>query len=133
LKGKVKQAWGNLTDNELAAVEGNVDQLVGLIERKTGQSREQIEARLEEFSEKLATMADQARATIRKGVDQASETMQAATERITDGARQVSDAARQKYAEAEAIVQQRPAESVAIAFGAGVITGVVLGLMLRSR
>jgi ElaB/YqjD/DUF883 family membrane-anchored ribosome-binding protein len=30
-------------------------------------------------------------------------------------------------------VKERPVESVAVCFGAGVLAGVVLGLMLRSR
>ena len=43
IKGKVKQRWGQLTDDELSEVEGNIDQLVGLIQQKTGDAREQIE------------------------------------------------------------------------------------------
>ena len=39
LKGKVKQRWGQLTDDELQEVEGNYDQLVGLIQQKTGEAR----------------------------------------------------------------------------------------------
>jgi len=40
---------------------------------------------------------------------------------------------RQGYEEAEKVVRQRPAESVAVCFGAGVLVGVFVGLMLRSR
>jgi uncharacterized protein YjbJ (UPF0337 family) len=126
LTGKVKQVWGNLTDNDLKSIEGNVDQLVGLIQRKTGESREKIEAKIEEFSASFATYAEQAAATVRQGAQQVAEKVQAATASI-------SDTARQTYSEAEALVQQRPAESVAVAFGAGLIAGVVLGLVLRSR
>ena len=43
LKGKVKQRWGQLTDDELNEVEGNIDQLVGLVQQKTGEARQQIE------------------------------------------------------------------------------------------
>ena len=42
-KGKVKQRWGQLTDDELSEVEGNFDQLVGLVQQKTGEARQQIE------------------------------------------------------------------------------------------
>ncbi len=51
LKGKVKQQWGQLTDDELQQAEGNYDQLVGLIQRKTGQARTQIERTLNNLSE----------------------------------------------------------------------------------
>lgn len=126
LTGKVKQAWGNLSDNDFKSVEGNVDQLIGLIQRKTGESREQIEAKIEQFADSFSSYAEQATASVRQGAQQVAEKVQAATERI-------SDSARQTYSEAEALVQQRPAESVAVAFGAGLIAGVVIGLVLRSR
>src|SRR5207302_1400106 len=35
LKGKVKQAWGVLTDDDLKKVEGKYDQVVGLIKTMT--------------------------------------------------------------------------------------------------
>ena len=42
LKGKVKQKWGNLTDDDLKYEEGKDDELVGRIERKTGDTAENI-------------------------------------------------------------------------------------------
>jgi uncharacterized protein YjbJ (UPF0337 family) len=126
LTGKVKQVWGNLTDNDFKSIEGNIDQLVGLIQRKTGDSRESIEAKIEEFADSFSTYAEQAAASVRQGAQQVAEKVQAATEKL-------SESARQTYSEAEALVQQRPAESVAVAFGAGLIAGVVIGLVLRSR
>lgn len=50
LKGRVKQFWGQLTDDELAEAEGNYDRLIGLIEERSGEQREEIERRLEEGS-----------------------------------------------------------------------------------
>jgi len=46
LRGRVKAAWGELTDDDLKKVEGNFERLIGLIEERTGQTREQIEKRL---------------------------------------------------------------------------------------
>ncbi|HWB89498.1 MAG TPA: CsbD family protein [Acidimicrobiia bacterium] len=46
LKGKAKQAWGDLTDDDLDVVEGDYDELVGKLEERTGETREAIEARL---------------------------------------------------------------------------------------
>ncbi len=42
VKGKVKEHWGNLTDDDLQYQEGKDDQLVGRIQEKTGESRERI-------------------------------------------------------------------------------------------
>lgn len=46
LKGKAKQAWGDLTDDDLDVAEGNYEELVGRIKERTGESREEIEERL---------------------------------------------------------------------------------------
>jgi uncharacterized protein YjbJ (UPF0337 family) len=46
LKGKAKQTWGDLTDDDLDIAEGNYDELVGRIKERTGESREEIEDRL---------------------------------------------------------------------------------------
>ncbi len=42
MKGKVKQHWGNLTDDDLQYTEGREDELVGRIQKKTGSSREEV-------------------------------------------------------------------------------------------
>ena len=47
--GKIQEAWGVLTDDDLARVEGNWDQLVGKIEEKTGKKRQEIEKRLDDI------------------------------------------------------------------------------------
>ena len=63
LKGKVKQRWGQLTDDELSEVEGNVDQLVGLIQQKTGDARETIQQVVDELSESAGGAVAQATET----------------------------------------------------------------------
>ena len=42
-KGKLKQKWGTLTDSDLTYSEGMEDELLGRIQKRTGQSREAIE------------------------------------------------------------------------------------------
>jgi len=46
LKGKAKQVWADLTDDELMRVEGDYEELVGTIKARTGESREAIEEKL---------------------------------------------------------------------------------------
>ncbi|MGO3181480.1 MAG: CsbD family protein [Aequorivita sp.] len=41
-KGKIKQQWGDLTDDDLDYQEGKEDELIGRIQKKTGQNKEQI-------------------------------------------------------------------------------------------
>lgn len=48
VKGRVKEAYGALTDDDLAQTDGRWDQLVGTISQKTGESRPTVEQRLEQ-------------------------------------------------------------------------------------
>src|SRR5262245_7846004 len=43
IKGKLRSKWGQLTNDDLQTAHGNVDQLIGLIQRKTGEARSSIE------------------------------------------------------------------------------------------
>lgn len=51
IKGRVKETWGEVTDDDLQQAEGNWDQLVGRIKERTGESREAIEAKLQDLRE----------------------------------------------------------------------------------
>lgn len=42
LKGKLKQEYGELTDDDLRYAEGKEDELLGNIQEKTGKTKEQI-------------------------------------------------------------------------------------------
>ena len=49
-KGKLKQKWAQLTDDDLQFAEGKQDELVGRIQKRTGETREAIEKALKETS-----------------------------------------------------------------------------------
>jgi uncharacterized protein YjbJ (UPF0337 family) len=42
LKGKIKQAYGDLTDDDLVREEGKDDELLGKLQQKTGKSRDEL-------------------------------------------------------------------------------------------
>ncbi|MFA6084721.1 CsbD family protein [Mucilaginibacter sp.] len=42
LKGKIKQAYGDLTDDDLKYEEGKDDETLGRLQQKTGKTREQL-------------------------------------------------------------------------------------------
>ena len=50
MKGRVKEAWGDLTDDDLERTGGKWDQLVGTIKEKTGQAGDAIEKKLRELT-----------------------------------------------------------------------------------
>jgi len=42
LKGKIKQAYGDLTDDDLIYEEGKDDETLGKLQQKTGKSRDEL-------------------------------------------------------------------------------------------
>jgi uncharacterized protein YjbJ (UPF0337 family) len=46
MRGRVKEAWGALSDDDLDRSEGKWDRLVGTIKERTGESIDKIEDRL---------------------------------------------------------------------------------------
>ena len=49
LKGKVKQTWGDLTDDDVDVAEGNYDELVGRVKTRTGEAEEDVRRRFDSF------------------------------------------------------------------------------------
>jgi uncharacterized protein YjbJ (UPF0337 family) len=126
IKGKLRSRWGSLTEDDLMIFSGTVEQLVGTIQRKTGEARESIEQFFEQVTSNGAAALNGAGETARTGVQQAAESVQQTCQKA-------ADSVREGYADVEAMVRERPAESLAICFGAGIVTGVVVGLLLRWR
>jgi len=42
LKGKIKQAYGDLTDDDLVREEGKDDEMLGKLQKKTGKGRDEL-------------------------------------------------------------------------------------------
>jgi uncharacterized protein YjbJ (UPF0337 family) len=126
LKGKVMQRWGQLTDDELQEVEGNIDQLIGLVQQKTGEARQHIERVISKLNEDAGGVFKQAAESVRPYADQATGALRGAAEHFRESGRE-------GYEEAQRMVRRRPAESVAVAFGTGLIVGLIVGLVASSR
>jgi uncharacterized protein YjbJ (UPF0337 family) len=47
-KGKLKQRWAKLTDDDLQFEEGKENELVGRIQKRTGEARENVERAIDE-------------------------------------------------------------------------------------
>lgn len=53
-KGRLKESWGALTDDDMDRAEGQRDQLVGRIQEKTGEAREAIGRKLDEIANEVS-------------------------------------------------------------------------------
>jgi uncharacterized protein YjbJ (UPF0337 family) len=47
-KGKLKQKWAKLTDDDLQYVDGKHEELLGRIQKRTGETREAVEKAIQE-------------------------------------------------------------------------------------
>lgn len=119
LKGVLRKKWGSLTDDDLTSFHGNVDQLVGTIQRKTGETRDSIERFLNQATE-------DAPGTLAGMRDMLNDKLHDGAKYVADTARQGSEKIRQSVAGAGQIVHDHPGQAIAAAFGLGLIVGVGL-------
>jgi uncharacterized protein YjbJ (UPF0337 family) len=143
IKGKLHERWGQLTNDDLQKARGNVDQLVGVIQRKTGEARERVEQYLNDLTsgggagvskvaETVRGYAASAAESARGYADSARGYASSATETAEEARARAADMLRGGYVQTERMIQQRPIESLAVGFGAGLIAGVIIGLVMRS-
>lgn len=52
-KGRLREAWGSLTDDDVDRFQGRRDQLEGHIQEKTGETREAIRRKLDDFAREV--------------------------------------------------------------------------------
>ncbi|HHW1963491.1 TPA: CsbD family protein [Pseudomonas aeruginosa] len=53
LTGKIKERWGDLTDDDLQAADGHAEYLVGKLQERYGWSKERVEQEVRDFSDRL--------------------------------------------------------------------------------
>lgn len=125
IKGKVKEKWGQLTDDDLQLGQGSIDQLVGRIQQKTGEGREKIEQFFRDLTARssvgIAGAAEHVGHFAKQAGDQLRDQFDAASDRFNRG-----------YEHTEELVRSNPAQSLAVAFGAGAVVGLLVGLTIRS-
>ena len=56
-KGKVKEQWGKLTDDDLDKIEGRSDQMIGLLQQRYGYAREKAEEEYNRFTSSFTSTA----------------------------------------------------------------------------
>jgi len=122
LTGAVKQKYGQITEDELTQLNGNVDQLIGLVQRKSGQTREQIEA----FVHKCGESCDSV-------MDRASDYVSDASESLQAGYDVVAEQTKRGYDASARTVASHPFETIGAAFGVGMVAGLLIGLSMGAQ
>lgn len=112
IRQKIRERWSQFSDEELAEFHGDVEAIVGWLQSRTGETREALVAWLSELTAPEAQAAAGAVAGSEMGLPpEWGATLRAAGE----------------------WVRRRPVESLAVAFGAGLLTGVLVGTVLRPK
>ena len=50
LRGRIKETWGKITDDDLDTIDGKVDRLLGILQERYGYARDKAEAELRRFA-----------------------------------------------------------------------------------
>ncbi len=114
LRGQVKEKWGQLTDDDLQIHGGNIDQLVGKIQQRTGEGREAIEKFLTDLTSKGGSAVSQAASAVGNFAHTAGDRFRDQYGNFTEGARERFDATQD-------LVRHNPTQSIAAAFGVGLV------------
>lgn len=61
LRGKVKEQWGELTDDDLDVIDGKRDQLIGRIQKRYGVAKEEAARQVEDWQEQQSSRPRQRR------------------------------------------------------------------------
>ena len=137
IQGKLRNHWGQLTDSDLERFKGDAEQLVGMIQRKTGEAREEVENYLQRITDAHSSTIEHASEAVRKTARDVAENLSEyagdSGEATEAAAARAVEHVREGYQHTEELVRRRPVESLAACFGVGLITGVVVGMVLRSR
>jgi uncharacterized protein YjbJ (UPF0337 family) len=56
-RGKVRERWGKLTDEDLDKIAGRKDQLVGILQQRYGWAREHVQMQIADFEDSLRAFA----------------------------------------------------------------------------
>jgi len=120
LKGEVKKQWGQLSDDDLRWSGGNIDQLVGRIQERTGETRDAIE-------NYLGQLSSEGGSTVSSAVESVGSYAQEVSHRLRDHYGDLSEHAQEGFVTAREYISRNPMGWIAIAFGVGVLTGVIVG------
>ena len=115
ISAEARKRWHQLTDEDLRGVEGNMEELIARIQRKTGEGRDAIEGFVTELTSRGASAVSHA-------ADSAGQY-----------ANQAGEQAREQSNTARTIAGHHPLETVLAALGIGLVAGLFVGLAGRGR
>jgi uncharacterized protein YjbJ (UPF0337 family) len=125
MKGRVKERWGKLTDDDLTTIAGRRDQLEGLIQERYGYAKERARNEIEDWYRSMESNLAEQIESLRSGVQNLSSTVERiAKEQIPRARSRATEALN----DAEEAVKRNPLAVVAIALSLGLLISVLTRL-----
>ena len=122
MKGRVKERWGKLTDDDLTAIAGRRDQLEGMIQERYGYAKERARNEIEDWYRSMESNLAERIESLRSGIQNLSSTVERiAKEQIPRSRSRATEALN----DAEEAVKRNPLAVVVIALGLGLLSGVL--------
>ncbi len=126
IKATLKSKWQQLSDKDLQGFKGSADQLVQMIQRRTGQARNVVENQIEEMIAQGKSIQNQVGRFFSGAAAQAGEAYEegydVVAQKLADG-----------YREASRYAKDNPGAAVAILFGSGLLAGLGVAMLMRRR
>ena len=122
IKGRVKERWGELTDDDLTAIAGRRDRLEGMIQERYGYAKETARREIEDWYRSLESNLAEEIESLRSGIRSLASTVERiAQEELPHARARATDVIEQ----AEDAVKRNPLVVVAIALVLGILVGVL--------
>lgn len=119
VKGRLKEHWGQLTEDDLRQAEGSTDQLVGVVQQKTGATKTEVEKFIDSILGS-GSVSDQAAETVQQYADAAQAVAADAAQCARENYKRLASQSGDYGHRVSETVRSRPGESLAIAFGLGI-------------
>jgi uncharacterized protein YjbJ (UPF0337 family) len=122
MRGRVKERWGKLTDDDLTAIAGRRDQLEGMIQERYGYAKERARREIEDWLHSIESNLAEQLESLRSGIEELSSTVERiAKEQLPRARSRATDA----LTDAEEAVKRNPLVVVAIVLGLGLLIGAL--------
>ena len=122
IKGRVKERWGKLTNDDLTAIAGRRDRLEGMIQERYGYASARVRNEIEDWQRSLESGLEEQIASLRSGI----QTLSSAVERIADEQlAHTRSTAEKALNDAEEAFRRNPLVVIAVALGLGFLIGML--------
>jgi uncharacterized protein YjbJ (UPF0337 family) len=122
IKGRVKERWGELTDDDLTAIAGRRDRLEGKIQERYGYAKERARREIEDWYRSMESNLAEEIESLRSGIQSLASTVERIAQEQLPRAR---SRAVEALNEAEGAFKRNPLAVVAIVLGLGFLIGVL--------